>query len=1073
MKLTTLLTLLLTLAVSAGTYSQNTKLDLSLEDVTIEQVLLEIENNSRFIFIYESGTIDKSVKRSISVKGQTIDAILSKLLEGTDVNYSIDDRQVSLYKKGSLPNTAYQGSSIQALQPVSVSGKVTDSSGSPLPGVTIVIKGTTQGTITDPDGNYSLRNVPDDATLVFSFVGMRTQEIEVDNQTTIDVTMEMDAIGIEEVIAVGYSTRKAGELTGSISSVSSEDLDDMAAIDVTDALKGTVSGVTITDSHTPGEGAVIRIRGLGTINNNDPLWVVDGVPGAHVNPDEIESISILKDASAQAIYGARAANGVVLVTTKTGRRNQKVQVNVNVRRGISQNVNSYDLLNTREYGELLWLEAKNQNGGTLPADFSHEQYGSGAQPRIPEYIWPAGADQANHDLYDNTLEGGTNIIMKANKEGTDWLGAVDRIADYHDYSVGINGGGESTTYAFQAGFLEEEGILKFTSYDRFNLFSNITTNPTEWLEIGQKIGVTYSKDSGNQSNNSEGSILGWVYRIQPIIPVYDVMGNYAGTRAPRLGNGSNPLWQLDKNKYDWTKRMLVTGNVHVKAKIFKGLTFRTLFGANYSAMESRNLGYIELARSQRGTVNSLDESDRFGLQWSWSNTLEYSNNFADIHDITLLLGTEAINNTARWRDAGRQEFFLLDPNYFQLDAGTSNQTNSGNTSEWALFSMFGRLNYQFDNKYLLEAVVRRDGSSRFGSENNYGVFPAFSAGWRISNENFMSSAKTWLDNMKIRAGYGETGNDRIGNYNSYTTYASVLGGNPWSSGANGTASYYPISGGNETDGAVGFKQLAIGNPSVKWETTKTTNVGLDMTIFKNIGISVDLWKRVTEDMLYPKQIPFVLGRAGVPSINVGEMENKGFDFELQYNGRALNNELTYNVSLNVSHFKNELIKLSGAEDEFIEGGGLRAYNYTRAEKGSEFPAFFGYEIEGIFQSDAEADAHPAVAEDPSYNREGVFKFKDVNKDGVINADDRTYIGSPHPDFTTGLVFQASFKGFGLYTNLYSNYGNEVVNGVKQMIDFNKFQGGRSHVRLYESYGSPYLDDNSKATMPMALVDDER
>ena len=950
-------------------------------------------------------------------------------------------------------------------QEIEISGTVTDAqTGDPLPGVNIVVQGTTTGTTTDMDGNYTLE-VPADATLVFSFVGYQQQSVDVSGQQQINVQLKQAVTELEEVVAIGYATRQAGEVTGSVSSVNTEDLEEMAAVNASETLKGNVSGVTISESNTPGEGASIRIRGLGTINNNNPLWVVDGVPGANVNPENIESISILKDAAAQAIYGARASNGVVLVTTKSGQTGQETQINVKVRGGITRNSNSYDLLNTQEYGELLWMEARNANGGTLPEDFSHPLYGDGDQPDIPEYILPARGENVDHSEYDWKMphEDGddTYLITKANQEGTDWLDRADRDASYQEYSVDLSGGSENTSYAFQLGYLEEEGILKHTGYERYNLRSNVTTNPTDWLEVGEKIGVTYDEDWGNQGNNAEWSPISWAYRMQPIVPVYDVMGNFAGTRAEATGNAQNPIFRLWSNRHDRWKDLNVSGNTYAEATILEGLSFRTLFGFDYNTTNGRDIFYVEKAFSERGKYDGLSESSNFGLQWNWSNTLEYSNTFADMHDITVMAGTEAIDSKWRWRGASRDQYFSRNPIYMQLDAGVQNQTNYGSITEWSLFSMFGRINYTLADKYLLELVLRHDGSSRFGGEQRYGTFPAFSAGWRISNESFMSGTDNWLDFLKLRLGYGETGNDQIGNYNGYTTFSS----SSWDS-------YYPIAAANSGVGASGFYRSAFGNPNVRWETTTTSNIGFDATIFENFDISFDLWQRVTEDMLYPKRIPDVLGQASAPSINVGKMENNGVDIELGYNGTALNEEFQYNINLNVSHYKNEVVRLSGEEDEFMAGSAFREMTYTRAEKGTEFPQFYGYKVEGIFQSEEEAANHaPAFGEDGTYNQEGVFKFKDVNGDGVINADDRTYIGSPHPDFTAGLNFNASYKGLRLSARLYTSYGNEMVNYVRRWIDFNQFQGNRSHRRLYESYGSKYLDNNKNAKLPMARPDD--
>ncbi|MDZ7719481.1 MAG: SusC/RagA family TonB-linked outer membrane protein [Balneolaceae bacterium] len=434
------------------------------------------------------------------------------------------------------------------------------------------------------------------------------------------------------------------------------------------------------------------------------------------------------------------------------------------------------------------------------------------------------------------------------------------------------------------------------------------------------------------------------------------------------------------------------------------------------------------------------------------NTAEYTNTFAGVHDVTVLAGVEAIQNNYRCRNASRIDFFSRDPDYMQLGSGAQSQQNDGSFSQWNLFSTFGRVSYTYNNKYLLEAVVRRDGSSRFGEENRYGVFPAASLAWRVTNEDFMSSTDNWLDNLMLRVGYGQVGNDRIGNYNSFTTYGSAQDN-----------SFYPISGGNTGAGSAGFYQASLGNPNVAWEITTTTNVGLDAIIFENWEFSVDFWNRVTEDMLFPQQIPYILGQASAPSINVGEMENNGIDFEVGYTNTATSDELQYGFSFNISRYKNEINQLSSQAEEVLRESSFRENFYTQAETGTQFPEFYGYVVDGIFQTQAEADSHPEAF--GGYNEEGRFKYRDVNGDGVINADDRTYIGDPHPDFTAGLTLSFDYKGFSASTLLYASYGNDMVNYVRRWIDFNQFQGNRSTRRLYNSWGSPHLDNNENAKMP--------
>lgn len=941
-------------------------------------------------------------------------------------------------------------------QNISVKGHVIDQNGEPLTGVTVVVKGSTTGTITDIDGAYTLNAPNSSAVLQFSYVGYISVEQAVGNRQTIDITLAEDIQAISEVIVVGYGTRKAGEVTGAVSTIKAGEIQKLATVNTAEALK-TVPGVTTMQSNTPGGSTTVRIRGLGTINKSEPLWVVDGIPGATVNPNNIETMTVLKDAAAQAIYGTRAANGVILVTTKSGRKNQKAQINVNLKTGFTRNTNHYDMLNTQEYGEMLWLQAKNSE----IENYSHPMYGSGATPTIPEYITPlGGVANVDESLYDYSFAN-TYLIAKANKQGTDWLREIERTAAFHDYSMDISGGSENTVYAFQLGYLKQEGVMKWTGYDRYNIQSNITTDITKWLQVGETLGLTYSEQYGVDTNNAEDSPISWAYRMQPIIPIYDIAGNYAGTRVGgEVGQARNALWILDNNQHDRRKRANVSGSVFAKLTPLEGLSFKTLFGGFYNSYTSKNIDYVEIAHAERGSYDYLYRDNNFARQWNWTNTADYTKTIG-AHNFTVLVGTEAVSYDYNYINAERYNFTLKDPNYIELNSGINGQRNSGSPNEWSLFSVFGRVNYAYDNKYLFEGVIRRDGSSRFGGDNRYGTFPAFSLGWRISSEKFMAGTRRWLDALKIRGGYGETGNDQVGDYNGYTQFGFDL-----------NDSFYAFNGDNGNQGTTGFKQKTFGNDNVKWETTRTLNFGIDATLFQGLSLNFDLWQRRTTDMLYPQAIPHVLGEITAPFINVGEMKNHGFDLEIGYNGTALGKELTYDVSLNVSQYKNEIVKLTGKDGEFLEGAGYREQVYTRSQTGTAFPEFYGYIVDGIFQSQDEVNAWPtAFGTGGTYNKIGRYKYRDIDKNGVINADDRTYIGSPHPKFVAGLNFAVEYKGFDLNGQLFGSYGNKMVNYVKRFIDFNQFNGGKSHDRLYNSWGSPYLSDKTKAKLPMAEIDD--
>lgn len=949
------------------------------------------------------------------------------------------------------------------LQQVRVTGRVTDATGAALPGVNILEKGTINGAITDVDGRYAITVASSNSVLSFSFIGYVTREVTVGAQTTVDVVMAEAVSALDEIVVVGYSTQTRKSLTGSVAQVDATALAESTSTSAMQRLQGKVAGVTILNQHTPGEGSTIRIRGMTTINDSNPLYVVDGVPGGSYSPNDIETITILKDAAAQSIYGARAANGVVLITTKTGRKNTKVSMNFNVRQGISRNSNRYDLLNTQEYGEMLWLEAN--NFGVAP---NHPQYGSGTTPVIPDYLFPTAASEGDPRtdpaLYDNLMSvrdgDDTYLITKTNKEGTDWMKEAEQNASFKEYTLDIAGGSQNTTYAFLLGYTSDEGVFKYTGFERYSFRTNVNSSPAKWIDLGTNLGVNYTNDHGHQSDNSESSIVSWCYRLPPLIPVYDISGTtYAGSRSSGMGNAQNPIFLLDKNQYDYYKQMNLSGNAFVKLNILKGLSVKSLIGINQYSNFQKDYNFVEVAAAERGTYDGLNNNADNGLNWTWTNTIEYGLILGQ-HNIRAIVGSESYDSESFSVDASRAEYPFLDINYMTLNTGLRSIANSSGQSSYSLFSLFGRVNYTFADKYLIEAVVRRDGSSRFGNQK-YGVFPAASVGWRISEEAFMASTKSWLNELKLRAGYGVVGNDRMGNYNTYTQFAYNEG--------NGK---YPMNGSNSGISNVGFYQSTFGNADVKWETTSTTNIGIDATLIKNLTLTFDVWQRSTKDMLYPKQLPLVLGTASRPSINIGEMKNTGFDLELGYSNSAMGGDLTYSADFVLSHYKNELVRLTDVGSDFYAGGSLREKVYTRTQTGRAFPEFFGYIVEGIFMSDEEAAAHPkAFGANGTYNKAGHFKYKDVDGNGYIDAADRTYIGSPHPDFTAGLSLSLGYKGFSVSTTLFASVGNEMVNYVSRFIDYTQFASGKSHRRLYESWGSPYLNSNADATMPIIYAND--
>lgn len=1029
-------------------------ISLESHESKLGNVIKEIESKTNYKFAY-NGNVNKKVNlvfndgKKVSVYEILYNIAKQTELEFKQINNTINVSRSKVSDGGSvIINEVRQ-------EDVDISGKITDEKGQGLPGASIVVKGTTNGTTTDLDGNYKL-TVPSDATITITFVGYKSQDIMIGTQSVLDVQLEVDSEVLEEIVVIGYGNRKKQDITGSVSSVETKDMTLNPTGNVTQSLQGMAAGVTVTGSNMPGQDAKIRIRGLGTINNNAPLYVIDGAFATsginQISPSDIESLTVLKDAASTAIYGARGANGVILITTKKGKKDQAPEINFTTRVGTISNKARYSTLNREELGEWLWLGFK--NSGVAP---NHPLYGSGPSPTIPNYIQPAGASTVDLSTYDVV----TNPITASSPNGDHWYDAVVNNGMTQEYTMSVTGGSANTTYAFGLGHLKEEGMLKKTGFDRYTFRSNISATITPWLEVGQNVGITHSDNWGFQSEGSEGGTFGILLDLNPLFPIYDVMGNPSPiSRIVGLSSGGNPVGDAEKGKDISRKTLGLVGNVYTKFTIMKGLEFKTLFGIN-----SQDFRYIEPLEANPDSwiarpENQLTESSTVSRMWNWTNTINYTKTINN-HEIETLLGAEAISNTSRSLSAQREGFLLTSDDYYVLDAGSGTQRNSGSASDWSTMSYFGRIHYGFSRKYMADVTVRRDGSSRFGKNQRWGTFPSVALGWMVSNESFMAESANWIDYLKVRASWGISGNDQVGNYNGFTTFRT-----------NPEFSYYPTTGSNNSI-TPGFESLAFGNPNAKWETNRTINLGFDATLFNIIDLGIDIWQRKTEDMLFPKAIPFVNGRANVPSVNIGEMENKGIDIQVNIDGGAWNNELTYGFTATFSHYKNKIVKLTNVEDEFIQGASFREANYTRAEAGTSFPQFYGYDIMGIFDTQAQADAHPtAFGVGGTYNEPGRWMYRDVNGDNVIDDEDRTYIGNPHPDFTVGFVAQARYKNFDIVANFYASVGNDILNLDRRPLDFNYFNKNRGVDALYKSWGSPYLSDNSQATLPKVELNDQ-
>jgi len=939
-----------------------------------------------------------------------------------------------------------------------VTGKITDGeTGTGLPGATILIKGSTKGTSANADGNYSI-DVPAGATLVFSSIGYVSVEEAVANKTVINITLTPDSKALSEVVVTGYGTQRKKDITGAVTVVSPKELTATPAASVTQMLQGRASGVVVGNDNSPGGGTMVRIRGFGSINNNSPLYVIDGVPTQgtlnQLNPNDIESMQVLKDASAASIYGARAANGVVIITTKKGKAGEP-NISFDFYTGTQTPGKMLDLLNTKELGQYLYeadLGAGKNPSVTSPS--VQYKFGANGEQTIADYIYPNvyGTLPTNYtytnDIADPKLGTTAFNITKANKEGTDWQDAIFDPAPISNYQIGATGGTNSGKYAISANYFKQDGILKYTKYNRYSLRAN-TDFKKGRLTIGENFTFAYDERQGI-TNNDESNPIMFAIRVHPIIPVFDITGGpvalggtntspyngFAGSKGVNLGNAPNPLARLYREKDNITKGTHAFGNAFAEIDIIKGLKARTSFGLEYNQYNRSEYFHRDIEAAEARNANSLNVINNFDKSITWFNTLNYDKTIGD-HAFNILVGTEAVSTYSVAFQASRSGFAFDDLDYRYLDAGSaSGLSNAGGGATLSrLFSQFGKINYGYKDLLLADFTLRRDGSSRFSEANRYGVFPAFSVGLRMTELSFMKEVK-FVDDLKVRVGWGKTGNQLIPNvYNSYTLYAPDPSNNAYDIGGTGSS----ITG--------GFDLVQFGNNNGKWETNTSTNIGFDAVMFKSrLEFVFDWYNRVTSDMLTQIAIPRTAGTGTIPYTNIGEVQNKGFDIGLNYRDKI--SDFRYTVGVSFGHYKNEVLKLNNDPNATIFGFATRLPAISATKAGLPIASFYGYFVDGVIKDQAEADAAPKFG---TYTREGTFKFRDINGDGIITAADRTIIGNPHPDFTYGINLNFGYKNWDLTMFAQGSQGNEIFNYVRYWTDFNTFQGNRSKDMLYNSW----------------------
>ena len=980
-------------------------------------------------------------------------------------------------------------------QTATVTGTVTDTNGEPLIGVNVLVKGTTIGNTTGIDGQYSLQPVTNQSVLVFSYVGFIAQEIPLCNLRTLNVQLVEDLQSLDEVVVVGYGTQVRRDISGSITTVSAEDLKEVPVTTFAEALMGMAAGVYISTTGAPGSETTMRIRGIGSVNAGTagPLVIVDGISNvniASINPNDIENFSILKDASATAIYGARGANGVILITTKLGSRQGRVRVTYDGYVGMSTMANDgFDVLNAWEAMEFQAQGMVNRRDiRGLPAG-SHAQFGSlnaNDELTMPYATKPAGYSRDQIIAQWGSLDAwiasyrpdGTNSwalsayqerLQRGDSEaearkGSDWYKMVTRRGFIQAHNMSLQGGGDRGMYSISLGISKMEGTVKSSFFDRYTLRSNSIFNPTKYLSLGFNLNLMMSQDGGERTGNTEGGPFGQTYTTQSWVPVYNVGGDFAGSVSPEGGRTSHPVYTVYSQTLETSRNFRGQASLYAEIKPIEGLVFKTQYAPSLNGAWSTGFNPVTIMHNKEGSGNnSYYEQASYNMSWQWTNTVNYTTTFNMDHKLDFIAGTEAIDENRIGSGSLRAQridyAFPNDPNTWTLNNGSSNNvSNSGSmVTHSTLFGYFGRVEYSYKGTYIVNASIRRDASSRFSENNRWGTFPSISAAWRVSDEAFMQPTKSFIDDLKFRAGFGTTGNSNTGNDNAYN-WAFQYG--------TGNAYLYSMTGSN-TAVTQGYHVSNLGDINAKWETVQTLNLGIDVTALKQrLTTSVEWYTRQTTDMLVPANWSALAGKATKPRINIGDMSNKGVDITLAWRDR--NRLFSYNISGNISTYRNKVSRL-GSADIF---NGTRLTNVNITKEGQPVGMFYGYKVLGIYKSaedviNYKTDGETVVPfgtanratlesvddEGRRYvdNYIGRYIIEDVNKDGKITADDRTIIGNPHPDFTGGLNANITYRNFDLSTSFYFSVGNDLYKHYMFYTHYGALQSNYSKDRRDNSW----------------------
>ncbi len=978
--------------------AQDKEIKLRFTDTPLKEVLTAIEKQSSYTFVYNSKIIDVSRHVTIDIVESNIKIVLGKLLKDTDIAYSILDNQIVLSAK----------SMEDQKPPVKVSGVVTDENMVPLMGVSIGVSGTSAGTYTDQDGHYSLDVPAESSRLIFSYIGHSQQEVIVAGRTRIDVVMQQKIQSLDEIVVVGYGSIRKKDLTGSIVSVRTESLNSLPVPSIGDALQGRASGVQVISSGVPGTDPTFLIRGISSINGSSPLFVIDGVPVTSglntLNPRDIESLQILKDASSAAIYGSRGANGVIIVTTKRGRE-EKNRLDLDYYYSVQQPVNMIEMLDASEY-----------------AAYNNEMLSNAGEPTNPEWTDPTTLGR-----------------------GTDWLGELLSPAVMQNVSLSYSSNTEKSNTYTSVSYLNQDGIIMHTGYKRLTVQFNSDNKMFDFLRFGNNITLNHDvKSSGSYDlKNTMGSL--------PTQTIYNEDGSFTNQDSEHpqwYGGINNPIGLATLNKNRTTGYNLI-GSIFSELDILNDFHFRTSFGLQLNIWDDRYWKPKHDWPAAPQALASLSQRYNKATTWLWDNTLTYNKVFNDKHSVSVMAGTSAQESTTEWI-AGSCSGFASEETQVLSAGDATSTTATGSKNDWALFSLFGRVNYSYDDKYLVTATVRRDGSSRFGPGNRYGIFPSASVAWRISRESFFKPV-TLINDLKLRAGYGETGNQEIGDDYPYESSLATA-----STSFNNTSvpMVYP---------------LATPNYGIHWETVKQTNLGFDMSVLNNrIKLSVDGFVKNTTGMLVRGVVIITTGYDNKddfnrPYVNAGKMQNKGIEVAVE--SQNLTGDLTWTTSLNFTYVENKIIDLCDTVP-LVTGDISGNINQSAALHMNGHPgnAFFGYVTNGIFQN--EAEVNNGALQNEGATQAGDIRFKDINNDGVISEDDRSFIGNPNPRVILSLSNTFTYKGFDLNIFLQGAFGADIFNANRLQTEGMDAARNQSKAVL-----NRWTGEGTSNTMPRAIYSD--